>query len=49
MDQWSGDKLYVFRVELPEGKTLETVEKGWFGESIVVITMALAPRVNAIG
>jgi len=34
VDQRNGDKLYVLRAELPEGKTLETVEKGWFGEAI---------------
>lgn len=34
VDQRNGDKLYVLRATLPEGKTLTTVPKSFFAESI---------------
>ena len=34
VDQRNGDKLYVLRAPLPEGKTLNTVPKSFFAEAI---------------
>jgi hypothetical protein len=34
VDQRNGDKLYVLRANLPQGTTLETVPKQFFGDSI---------------
>jgi len=34
VDQRNGDKLYVLRAPLPEGKTLSTVPKAFFAEAI---------------
>ena len=34
VDQRNGDKLYLLRTTLPEGTTLETVPKAYFGEKI---------------
>lgn len=34
VDQRNGDKLYLLRASLPDGETLETVPKQWFGDVI---------------
>ena len=35
VDQRNGDKLYVLRATLPEGKDLKTVDKNWFGDVLL--------------
>lgn len=34
VDQRNGDKLYLLRADLPEGKDLDSVPKAWFGDAI---------------
>lgn len=42
VDQRNGDKLYLLTVVLPEGETLETIPKNYFGDAIFDTSGAIA-------
>lgn len=46
VDQRNGDKLYLLRATLPDGTTLETVPKQWFGDVIFSPNGSLVKQVG---